>query len=476
MPLRLTVVVRAPKAMATILVIEDEAVLAEGIKRTLEKVGHTVTTAPTARDGLQTCNELRPDVTLLDLHLPDGRGLDLLPQLVTPCPNVVIMTAYATVEDAVRAIKLGARDYLQKPLNMDDLRLTVGRVLEDSQLRSVLSYYRERETPAAGIDGILGSCPEILELRERLHRLCGLPEGTTPPTVLVTGETGTGKGLVARTLHYAGPRAERPFIEVNCAAIPEALVESELFGHERGAFTDAKTARTGLFQAADRGTLFLDEVGCLPVAIQVKLLKAIEEKSVRPVGGRSERPIDVQIVAATNSDLESMTRAGTFREDLFYRLRVAPLDVPPLRERGDDIDLLADTVLAELTLRYRAPGRALTPEARERLRSYPWPGNVRELRNTLDRAVLFGKGTQIDPAALALPVAPTPTKVYVAPDARFEFEIPDGGLVFEELERAFIVAALRKAGGSPAGAARLLGMTRDTMRYRIEKFGIESSS
>jgi DNA-binding NtrC family response regulator len=462
--------------MASILVIEDEAVLAEGIKRTLDRVGHAVAVATTARDGQSRCHDLRPDVILLDLHLPDGSGLDLLPKLVTACPNVVIMTAYATVADAVRAIKLGARDYLQKPLNMDDLRLTVGRVLEDSQLRTVLSYYRERETPAAGIDGILGNCQAIRELRERLHRLCALPEGTTPPTVLVTGETGTGKGLVARTLHYAGTRAERPFIELNCAAIPEALVESELFGHERGAFTDAKSARTGLFQAADHGTLFLDEVGCLPIGIQVKLLKAIEEKTVRPVGGRAERAIDVQIVAATNGDLGAMTRAGTFREDLFYRLRVAPLDVPPLRERGDDVDLLADTVLAELAVRYRAPARTLTEDARARLHAYPWPGNVRELRNTLDRAVLFGSGAAIDAAALALPVAPTPTKIYVGPDSRFEFEIPDGGLVFEDLERAFIVAALRRAGGSPAGAARLLGMTRDTMRYRIEKFGIESGS
>jgi DNA-binding NtrC family response regulator len=462
--------------MATILVIEDEAVLAEGIKRTLEKVGHAVSVAPTGRAGLQSFAELRPDLTLLDLHLPDARGLDLLPQLAAPGANVVIMTAYATVEDAVRAIKLGARDYLQKPLNMDDLRHTVGRVLEESQLRSVLSYYRERETPPAGIDGILGSCPQIEELRERLRRLCALPGGTTPPTVLVTGETGTGKGLVARTLHYAGPRADRPFIEVNCAAIPEALVESELFGHERGAFTDAKSARGGLFQAGDRGTLFLDEVGCLPVAIQVKLLKAIEEKTVRPVGARSERSIDVQIVAATNSDLDSMVRSGAFREDLFYRLRVAPLDVPPLRERGDDIELLTDTFLAELVARYRVSGKTLPAETRALIRTYPWPGNVRELRNTLDRAVLFGKANDIDPGALALPSASTPTRIYVSPESRFEFEIPDAGLQFEDLERAFIVAALRKAGGSPAGAARLLGMTRDTMRYRIEKFGIEAAS
>ena len=462
--------------MASILVIEDEAVLAEGIKRTLEKVGHVVSVAATAKDGLKIFAEQRPDLTLLDLHLPDARGLDLLPQLAGTGASVIIMTAFATVEDAVRAIKVGARDYLQKPLNMDDLRHTVGRALEEAQLRNVLSYYRERETPPAGIEGILGAAPAVEELRERLRRLCALTERTPPPTVLITGETGTGKGLVARTLHYAGPRRERPFIEINCAAIPEALVESELFGHERGAFTDAKVARSGLFQAADRGTLFLDEVGCLPLVIQVKLLKAIEEKAVRPVGGRSERGIDVHVVAATNSDLEAMVRKGAFREDLYYRLRVAPLDVPPLRERGSDIELLTDTFLSELFARYRIPPKPVAAATRARIHAYPWPGNIRELRNTLDRAVLFGKEAEVDPAALALPLVTTSTRIEIASDSRFEFDIPDSGLQFEDLERSMIVAALRKAGGSPAGAARLLGMTRDTMRYRIEKFGIEAAT
>ena len=463
--------------MASLLVIEDELVLGKNIRRTLEKLGHSVAVAETGAEGERLHGELHPDLTLLDLRLPDASGLELLPRLKEAHPEglVVLMTAYAAVEDAVRAMKLGAADYLQKPLNLDELRQVVSHLLDTAQLQHEVSYFRRREARGADLDALVGAAPAIETLRVRLRRLAMLPDGTAP-TVLITGETGTGKGLLARVLHYSGPRAARPFIEVNCAALPEALVEAELFGYERGAFTDAKSSKVGLIQAADRGTLFLDEIGCLPLAFQAKVLKAIEEKTVRPVGGRAERRVDVQIVAATNGDLAAMVQAGQFREDLFYRLQVAPLHVPPLRERGDDVLLLAQALLRDICAGYRLPMRTLAPAALTALRAHRWPGNVRELRNTLDRAVLFGKGAEIDAAALALPVAPTPTRVYVAPDARFEFEIPDGGLVFEDLERAFIVAALRKAGGSPAGAARLLGMTRDTMRYRIEKFGIESGS
>jgi two-component system response regulator AtoC len=470
--------------MATILVVEDEEVLGKAVKRTLDKLGHTVALADRGREAERLFAEVRPDLTLLDLRLPDATGLEVLERLraQNPAASVVMMTAYATVEDAVRAIRLGAVDYLQKPLNMDALRHVVDRALEESQLRSVLTYYREREAPDAGVDAIRGRCAAIETLRQKLRRLCALPADTTPPTVLVTGETGTGKGLVARVLHYGGARRDRPFIEVNCAAIPEQLVESELFGHERGAFTDAKVARVGLFQAADRGTLFLDEVGCLPLAMQVKLLKAIEEKAVRPVGARSDRHVDVQIVAATNSRLDEMVAGGDFREDLYYRLRVAPLEVPPLRERGDDVMLLAETFLGELVQRYRSPVRRFAPDAEAAIRAWRWPGNIRELRNTIDRAVLFATAEAVDAAALGLPasgaVAPegaAAAAVRVGP-AGFAIELPAAGIQFEELERALLEAALRKAHGSPSGAARLLGMTRDTMRYRMEKFAIDVPS
>ena len=465
--------------MPTLLIVEDEEILGKNIRRALEKLGHAVSLAQTCGDAERLFSELNPDLTLMDLRLPDGSGLDLLAKLraQSPSSQMIMMTAHATIEDAVRAIKLGAVDYLQKPLHMDDLRHAVTRALEENQLRTEVSYYRGREASGAGLEAIAGGCPQIEELRTKVRRLSGLPADAVPPTVLVTGETGTGKGLLARVLHYNGPRAEKPFIEINCAAIPETLVESELFGHERGAFTDARTSKVGLLQAADRGTLFLDELGCLPIAIQVKILKAIEEKTIRPVGGRADRKIDVAVVAATNSDLEDMVRAGTFREDLFYRLSVARLSVPPLRDRGDDVALLARRFLIELAQRYRLPEKRLTPDAEAAIARYSWPGNVRELRNTLDRAVLFSEGDLIDARALGLPEgAPATASAAGATSGNGEFVIPEGGLQFEDLERSLLVQALKKSGGSQTGAARLLGLSRDTLRYRLEKFGIDAAS
>jgi DNA-binding NtrC family response regulator len=463
----------------SLLIVEDEEILGKNIRRALEKLGHTVALATTCSDAERLFGELQPDLTLLDLRLPDGSGIDLLARIRAQQPSacVLMMTAHATIEDAVRAIKLGARDYLQKPLHMDDLRHAVTRALEETQLRAEVSYYRSRQASGSGFEAIAGSCAAIDELRGKVRRLCSLPADTVPPTVLLTGETGTGKGLVARVLHYNGTRADKPFIEINCAAIPENLVESELFGHERGAFTDARSAKGGLFQAADRGTLFLDELGCLPIAIQVKILKAIEEKTVRPIGARTDRKIDVAIVAATNSSLEDMVRAGTFRQDLFFRLSVARLEVPALRERGNDIAMLARRFLTEITERYRQPEKGLTPEAEAAIKRHPWPGNVRELRNTLDRAVLFSEGDLIDARALGLPeTAPSLVAFRVDVTGGLTLEIPEGGLQFEELERMLLVQALRKSGGSQTGAARLLGLTRDTLRYRLEKFGIEAAT
>jgi DNA-binding NtrC family response regulator len=465
--------------VASLLIVEDEAILAKNIRRTLEKLGHGVSLADTCAEAERLFGELQPDLTLLDLRLPDGSGLDLLAKLKSrePGATMLMMTAHATVEDAVRAVKLGALDYLQKPLHMDDLRHTVTRALEESHLRTELSYYRGRESQGTGIEAIAGDCAAIAELRGKLRRLCSLPPEATPPTVLITGATGTGKGLVARALHYNGPRADKPFIEINCAAIPENLVESELFGYERGAFTDARASKPGLFQAADRGTLFLDEIGCLPLATQVKILKVIEEKTVRPVGARTDRTVDVHVVAATNSELEAMVSAGTFRQDLYFRLSVARLEAPALRERGEDVLALARRFLAEFSLRYRVAPKRLTADAEEAVRRHSWPGNVRELRNTLDRAVLFCEVDAIDERALGLPEGGSGrVEVATGADGRLAIELPPGGIQFEELEQALLVEALRRSGGSQTGAARLLGMTRDTLRYRLEKFGIAASA
>ncbi len=461
--------------MASILVVEDEDLLAQNVKRTLETLGHRVAVAASCADGQRLFAEVEPDVALVDTRLPDGNGLDLLRELRAqrPAANVIMMTAEGSSADGVEAIKLGARDHVQRPPDLDDLRHAVTRVLEEVQLEAEVSYYRAREARGTGIDAIIGQCSAVRELRAKVTRLCAPPVGAIPPTVLVTGESGTGKGLVARVLHYNGPRADRPFIAIDCAAMPESLVESELFGHEGAALTDARAAKIGLYQAADHGTLLLDEVGCLPLALQAKLLKAIEDKTVRPVGGRAARAVDVHLVAATSGDLAAMVARGRFRADLYHRLTVAPLEVPPLRARGEDVLVLAYFFLGELAARHRLGPRRLSPEAAEALLAHHWPGNVRELQNTLDRAVLCGDGDVIGPAALGLPGGGRGAlKLRSAPDGELVVELPEQGLRFESLERALLMEALRKTGGSPTHAARLLGMSRDTLRYRIEKFRI----
>jgi len=459
--------------MGSILVVEDEVVLAKNVRRTLEKIGHEVQVAATGAAAIAAFQVARPDLVLLDLRLPDAGGLDILARLreLDGGCTVLMMTAYASVEDAVRAIQLGARDYLQKPLHLEDLKHAVERALGESRLREQVTYYHDREASGSALATLIGDCAPVERLRARIRRLCSLPTDAVPPTVLIGGETGTGKGLVARVLHFNGPRAAEPFIDVNCAAIPDNLVEAELFGYEKGAFTDAKAGKNGLFQAADKGTLFLDEIGCLTLPVQGKILKAIEEKRVRPVGARADRAVDIQIVAATNSPLDEMTRAGTFREDLFYRLQVAPLEVPPLRERGADILLLAQTFLDQIARQYRSPVREFTTDARLALEAYRWPGNVRELRNLIDRAVLFCDGDRIDAAALGLP-GQTPAAVSLARLAAGAIELPEGGIRLEDVERGLIEAALRRANGNQSEAARLLGLSRDTLRYRMEKFAI----
>ncbi len=459
--------------MASVLVVEDESVLAKNVKRALERMGHSVLTAGSGAEAERIFEESRPRLTLMDLRLPDRSGLDLLPEFLERAPStqIIMMTAYASVSDAVEAIKMGACDYLQKPLNMDDLRHAVERALKEAQLETEVSYYRQRDARGAGLENMVGRCGALDSLRKKVHRLCTLPESATPPTILITGETGTGKGVLARTLHYNGPRADRPFVEVNCAAIPENLVESELFGHDRGAFTDAKESKLGLFRAADRGTLFLDEIGTLTTTTQVKILKAIEEKKIRPVGSQVDESVDIQIITATNSDLEEKVAGGEFREDLYYRLRVAALTLPPLRERGDDIEILANHFITELCEGYRIERRELTSAVVKALRGHPWPGNVRELRNTIDHALLFTESATLDVADLRLPRPRSPA-IQVDPDGSLSIDIPESGIQFEEIERALITQAMEKAGGNQSAAAKLLGMSRDTLRYRIEKFGV----
>jgi len=466
--------------MATLLIVEDEHVLAHNLVQAFANRGYEVRSAATSAEAIQVASEVPPDVVLLDYRLPDGSGLDVLQTLIASDPDrqVIMMTAYGSVADAVNAMQRGACDYVQKPLDLSEIRLKVERALRGARERREVAYYRERAT---GTGTILGESAAVLRLRAMVERIASATAapGGAAPTVLLLGETGSGKGHVARALHAGGGRRGGPFIEVNCTALPENLVEAELFGHEKGAFTDARTARAGLFETADGGTIFLDEIGHISPALQSKFLKVIEDKIVRRIGATAQRRVDVQVIAATSRDLEAAMRAGEFREDLYQRLSVAVIRIPPLRERERDAVLLAHTFLEDTVRRYTAARRSLSPSAEAALLAHDWPGNVRELANVMERVVLFSDSNPVGLADLGLGapaggrVAPTPAgRVAVDPGGEIHIELSDEGVSLEAIERALLVAALAKSGGNQSAAARLLGVSRDTLRYRIEKYGL----
>ncbi|MEP6687066.1 MAG: sigma-54 dependent transcriptional regulator [Gemmatimonadales bacterium] len=474
---------------STVLIVDDERTLARAIKAFLAESGYEAEVAGDAEQALGLLETMRPDVVFTDVRLPGMDGIELLRRIrdFDAAIPVVIMTAHGTIEGAVEAVKLGAFDYLKKPVDLEELKLLADRAREHSQLRQELSYYRRRdaarETPLAGVIGESSSIREVLDQARQIAQL-----DETPP-VLIIGETGTGKGLVARTIHGSSPRAAKPFIEVNCTALPATLMEAELFGHERGAFTDAKESRMGLFEAADGGFLFLDEVGDIELSLQGKLLKAVEERTIRRVGGTRDRRIDVRILAATNRDLERDAQGETFRRDLYFRLAVIILHLPPLRERGPDILLLAQYYLERFNAKYGKTVRQIDPRARTLLAEYPWPGNVRELSHVVERAVLWSRGSTLDiehlslgtPSALAMPPIPAASVDSSTPSAApptaarspsDSAPFPPPGMPLDQWERTLIEQALREANGNQTRAAQRLGISRDTLRYRLKKHGI----
>jgi DNA-binding NtrC family response regulator len=460
--------------MPTLLIVEDELVLARNLSKAFVRHGFEVQHATGIAEGRKVAASTPVDVALLDLRLPDGSGLDLLDALVASDPDrpVIMMTAYGSVADAVGAMQRGARDYVQKPLDLEEVRLKVEHALHSARQRREISYYRGRETSAGSI---LGEAPATQHLRALVTRVARmtLGPGAPAPTVLLLGETGSGKGHAARAIHALGGRRDGPFIEVNCTALPETLVESELFGYEKGAFTDAGTARAGLFETAEGGAIFLDEIGHISPSLQSKFLNAIETKTVRRVGATAARRVDVQVIAATNRDLEAAVRLNDFREDLYQRLSVAVIRVPPVRERDGDPVLLARALLDDACRRYGVPPRTLTREAETAVARYAWPGNVRELGNAMERLVLFSDADPVTVDQLGLSNSNAGSgNVSVAPSGEVNIDFPDGGLSLEAVERALLVRALEKAGGNQSAAARLLGVSRDTLRYRMDKFGL----
>ena len=456
----------------TVLIVDDERTLARAVKAFLIESGYEAEIAGDGEQAVAMLETLRPDVVFSDMRLPGMSGIEVLRRIreFDPSIPVVIMTAYGTIEGAVEAVKLGAFDYLKKPVDLEELKLLADRAREHSQLQLELSYHRRRAARDVPFAGVLGESPAMRAVLDQARQIAALEE--TPP-VLVIGETGTGKGLVARTIHAGSSRASKPFIEVNCTALPATLMEAELFGHERGAFTDAKESRMGLFEAAEGGFLFLDEVGDVELSLQGKLLKAVEERTVRRVGGNRDRRVDVRILAATNRDLERESQRERFRRDLYFRLAVILLRLPPLRERGEDVLTLAEHYVRRFSAKYAKPVERLDPRARDLLMAYPWPGNVRELSHVIERAVLWSKGPQLDVEHLALEVPAEEVEVTAEAGAPLPSSRP-AGMDLEQWEKSLIEEALRESDGNQTRAAQRLGISRDTLRYRLKKYGLQS--
>ena len=469
--------------MATaVLIVDDELTLAKNIATYLQRAGYDTAVASSGEDGLRQLESFRPEVVLLDYALPGMNGIEVLRRIKAfdPALPVLMMTGHGSESVAVEAMKAGAGDYLIKPLVLSELRLRLERMLDEEQRGGELTYHRRRVAAEAGLEQMIGDSPPMAILKQAVRRLLEAESALADaelPAVLITGETGTGKELVARALHFGGARRDAPFVELNCATIPGDLLEAELFGYERGAFTDAKQRKLGLVETAAGGTLFLDEIGELDPRVQVKLLKLLEDKTLRRLGSVREQRADVRIVAATNRDLEQAVRAGGFRSDLLFRLRIVQFELPPLRSRGGDILALATHYLDLHSRRYRKPRPRLTPAAELALLRYRWPGNVRELRNLLEQAVIMVAGPLIDAGDLRL------TSTIGAPDPGASVMQPavpapdnsgaEAGLNLIDAERELLVRALAQAEGNVSQAARLLGVSRDTVRYRLEKHGLK---
>jgi two-component system response regulator AtoC len=447
-----------------ILIVDDERLVRQSLEKELSEQGYLAISADRGRAAIALVEEESPDLVLLDLRLPDLNGIEVLNRLREIDKNltVLIMTAYSSIDTAIAAIRSGAYDYLAKPFDLETILLAVRQALEASTLKKKVAYFRTQENVRFGLHRLVGESSIMGEVRQKIKQIAQ----SEASTVLLEGESGTGKDLVARTIHTESNRSGYPLVEVNCSTLHETLIESELFGHERGAFTDAKVRKSGLLELANGGTLYLDEIGDMNFTLQAKLLSAIENKRFRRLGGVKDLSVDVRFIAATNKDLAAAVQKKDFRQDLFYRLKVFPIHLPPLRERMSDIPLLIDFFLDDLRKEFKKRIQGLSPEANQLLAGYGWPGNIRELRNVLERAFILCEGDRIE-------VEHLPPELLSQPSSREEepslFKLPAQGISLAAAERDFIRQALEMSGGNQVRAARLLGISRDVLRYRMKK-------
>jgi len=451
---------------ATVLVVDDEPLIRWSLVNRLKEEGYRTLEAGTAGEAVAQHRD-GADLVLLDFALPDANGLAVLKQIKDTDPDtlVIMLTANTEVGTAVEAMKSGAFHYANKPFDLDEVMLLVEKALETTQLRREVRVLRARNAQPYGLTSIVGESASIKALRALLEKI-----GVSPAsTVLLTGESGTGKDLAAKVIHYSSGRASKPFMNITCSALPETLLESELFGHERGAFTGADRQKRGLIESADGGTVFLDEIGEMVPLLQAKLLRFLEEKSFKRVGGAQDVKVDVRVIAATNRSLQDEVRKGHFREDLFYRLNVMAVDLPPLRDRKGDVALLVDHYVDNFNTEFRKKIRGVSPGAMAALQAYPWRGNVRELRNAVERAMLLAEGNELNESHFPMLSA-------TEGELTTSMGLPGEGINLEALERSLVVQALERSGWNQTKAATLLGLNRDQIRYRIEKFDLHKPS
>jgi len=449
-----------------ILIVDDEDLIRLTLRKKLTKWGYEVLETDNSQDVLNICIKDNPDLVLLDVKLPTDNGTIVLKKLKKKFPDlpVIMITAYSVIEDAINAFRLGAYDFITKPFNFEELKNTIKNALEAFSLKREIASYKEKEKKKFSLDQIIGESKEIKEVKELVRKVAE----SEASIILLEGESGTGKDLISKVIHYHSRRSNNPYVALNCSALPDALLESELFGYEKGAFTDAKSQKKGLVELADGGTLFLDEISTMKLTLQAKLLRFLETQTFKRLGGIKDISVDLRIIVATNQNLEKACQEGRFRKDLYYRINVCPIFIPPLRERKEDIIPLAYYFISEFNIKFRKQIKGLKKEVETLFLNYDWPGNVRELKNAIERAMIFEDGNYLTTKYLPIKLNHISIKQEIS-----LFDFPKTGISLKEVEKQLIIKSLELSKGNQTKAAKLLDISRDALRYKIKKFNLK---